>query len=137
MSSIRMQRVGEEIQKVLSSRLLRGLRDPLPGFVTIKDVEVNSDFSLAKVYFSVFGSDEQKREAQRILDASKGMLRTEVGQKVRLRHTPALAFILDESGDRAARVQSLLMGRDPDTAETRSENTQSKNTQNQVDDEEK
>ena len=63
--SMRKKRVGEEIRKVISERLVRGLKDPVPGFVTIQDVEVNKDFSRAKVYFSVFGSDAEKVEAER------------------------------------------------------------------------
>ena len=58
--SIRTERVGEEIHKVLSERLIRGLRDPLPGFVTIARVEVTSDFALAKVWVSVIGTEAEK-----------------------------------------------------------------------------
>jgi ribosome-binding factor A len=106
--SIRTARVAEEIQKVLGERLVRGLRDPLPGFVTIRSVEVTSDFAHAKVFVSVFGSDEQKQGAIEGLRAQRGFLRKEIGSKVRLRLTPELTFVLDESGERAARVHALL-----------------------------
>jgi len=106
--SIRTKRVAEEIQKVLSERILRGLRDPLPGFVTIRSVEVTSDFTHAKVFYSVFGSDADKKGAREVLDASRGMLRGEVGRQVRLRNTPELHFVQDESAERAARVHELL-----------------------------
>ncbi len=106
--SIRTARVAEEIQKVLGERLVRGLRDPLPGFVTIRGVEVTSDFTHAKVFVSVFGSDAQKKAAIDGLMAQRGFLRGEVGKNVRLRHTPTLSFILDESAERAARVHALL-----------------------------
>ncbi len=106
--SIRTARVAEEIQKVLGERLVRGLRDPLPGFVTIRGVEVTSDFTAAKVFVSVFGSDAQKTEAIELLTAQRGALRSEIGKKIRLRNTPALTFVLDESGERAARVHALL-----------------------------
>ncbi|MDP2345874.1 MAG: 30S ribosome-binding factor RbfA [Deltaproteobacteria bacterium] len=106
--SIRTARVAEEIQKVLGERLSRGLRDPLPGFVTIRAVEVTSDFAFAKVFVSVFGSDEQKQAAIEGLKAQKGSLRKEVGSKIRLRQTPDLQFVLDESAERAARVHALL-----------------------------
>ncbi|HEY1101552.1 MAG TPA: 30S ribosome-binding factor RbfA [Myxococcota bacterium] len=106
--SIRTARVAEEIQKVLGERLIRGLRDPLPGFVTIRAVEVTSDFTHAKVFVSVFGSDAQKRGAIDGLNFQRGFLRGEVGKAVRLRHTPTLSFILDESAERAARVHALL-----------------------------
>ena len=106
--SIRTARVAEEIQKVLGERLSRGLRDPLPGFVTIRAVEVTTDFAFAKVFVSVFGSDEQKQAAIEGLRAQKGALRKEVGTKIRLRQTPDLQFVLDESAERAARVHALL-----------------------------
>jgi ribosome-binding factor A len=106
--SIRTARVAEEIQKILGERLIRGLRDPLPGFVTIRGVEVTSDFTAAKVFVSVFGSDEQKQGAIAGLQQQRGALRHELGQKIRLRHTPTLNFFLDESSERAARVHALL-----------------------------
>jgi ribosome-binding factor A len=106
--SIRTARVAEEIQKVLGERLIRGLRDPLPGFVTIRGVEVTSDFTQAKVFVSVFGSDAQKQGAIAGLQQQRGALRHEVGQKIRLRNTPNLTFVLDESSERAARVHALL-----------------------------
>lgn len=106
--SIRTERVNEEIRKVLSERVVRGLRDPLPGFVTIAGVEVTSDFSQAKVWVSVIGSDEQKKEALQVLQHSRGLLRSEVGKKVRLRQTPELHFLLDEAGERASRVWQIL-----------------------------
>ena len=106
--SFRKKRVGDEIRRVLSERILRGLCDPLPGFVTVRDVEVNRDFTRAKVFFSVIGSDDEKAEAQAVLDDSRGMLRREVGRRVRLRNTPELVFIQDDSGERAARIHALL-----------------------------
>ena len=106
--SIRTSRVAEEIQKVISERLVRGLRDPLPGFVTVRGVEVTSDFTHAKIWVSVFGSDAQKKGAIDGLNTQRGVLRYEVGQKIRLRNTPQLTFVLDESSERAARVHALL-----------------------------
>ncbi len=106
--SIRTVRVAEEIHKVLSERLIRGLRDPVPGFVTIARVEVTADFSHAKVWVSVIGSDADKSGALEVLQRERGALRREVGKKVRLRQTPELSFVLDESGERAARVWALL-----------------------------
>jgi ribosome-binding factor A len=106
--SIRTERVAEEIKKVLSERLLRGLRDPLPGFVSIAAVEVTADFSWAKVHVAVIGTPEEKKAALAVLHDNKGALRSEVGKNVRLRQTPDLRFLLDESGERASRVLSLL-----------------------------
>src|SRR5690349_2677283 len=106
--SIRTERVGEEMKKILSERLVRGLRDPLPGFVTIAHVDVTSDFSSAKVWVSVIGSDADKKGALEVLTQSRGLLRSEVGKRVRLRNTPELHFLLDEAGERASRVWQIL-----------------------------
>ena len=73
--SIRTERVADEIQKVLSERLIRGLRDPMPGFVTIVDVEVATDFSWAKVFVSVMGSAAQKQGSLDLLKKARGYLR--------------------------------------------------------------
>lgn len=106
--SYRPKRVSDEIRKVISERLIRGLRDPLPGFVTVRDVEVNRDFSRAKVFVSVFGTEEEKRGAIEVLQEQRKVLRQELGRKIRLRNTPELIFVLDETGDRAARIHKLL-----------------------------
>lgn len=118
MASMRTRRVAEEIQRVISERIVRGLKDPLPGFVTIREVEVNRDFTQAKVYYSVIGSDEDKRGAQEVLDDQRGFLRREVGRQVRLRNTPDLVFIQDESGERAARIHELLAESRPPSDES-------------------
>jgi ribosome-binding factor A len=106
--SIRTERVGEEIRKVISARLIRGLRTPLPGFVTISAVEVSGDMGVAKVYYSVFGTEQEVAEATKVLESEKRALRQEVGQKVRLRLTPELVLILDETPEKAARISALL-----------------------------
>ena len=106
--SIRTERVNEEMKKVLSERILRGLRDPLPGFVTIAHVDVTSDFTSAKVWVSVIGTPEEKQGAIDVLTENRGTLRHEIGKAIRLRNTPELHFKLDESGERAARVWQLL-----------------------------
>ena len=106
--SIRTQRVGEEMRRVLSERLARGLRDPLPGIVTVVRVEVTSDFTHAKVWVSVIGTDADKETALEVLTAERGQLRYDVGKQVRLRNTPELHFKLDDSGEKAARVWQIL-----------------------------
>lgn len=106
--SFRLERVAEEIRKVVSARLVRGLKVDLPAFVTISHVEVSKDMSMAKVYFSLFGSEEQCAATEAALIEQKSQLRREVGQKVRLRHTPDLVFVRDNSPERAARIHELL-----------------------------
>ncbi|MBL91264.1 MAG: ribosome-binding factor A [Myxococcales bacterium] len=106
--TMRKKRVGEEIKKVISERLVRGLKDPVPGFVTIQEVDVNRDFSRAKVYFSVFGTDAQKEEAGEVLNAYAKYFRSEVNRAIRLRNSPEIVFVYDNTPDRAARIHALL-----------------------------
>ena len=115
--SMRKKRVGEEIRKVISERLVRGLKDPVPGFVTIQEVEVNRDFSRAKVFFSVFGTDAEKTEAGEVLNEYSKYFRSEVNKAIRLRNSPEIEFVYDDTPDRAARIHALL-GEQGDADET-------------------
>ncbi len=106
--SIRAERVSAEIHKVISECLIHGLRTPLPGFVTISNVKVSPDLSVAKISFSVFGSDADCALATKVLEAEKWLLRQEVAKKVRLRIVPTLVFILDESPEKVAHIHQIL-----------------------------
>ena len=108
MATMRTRRVAEEIQRIISERVVRGLKDPVPGFMTIREVEVNRAFTQAKIYYSIIGSDEEKNEAEVVLEQQRGFLRRELGRKIRLRNTPELFFIQDDTGERAARIHELL-----------------------------
>ena len=106
--SIRAERVSAEIRKVVSEFLIRGLRTPLPGFVTISNVKASPDLSVATIYYSVFGSDDNIAGATKILEAEKWLLRKEVAKKVKLRIVPNLVFILDESPEKVDNIHKIL-----------------------------
>lgn len=108
MNKTRMSRVGEEIKKELSILLQRGLKDPRIGFVTVTEVEVSSDLQLAKVFVSIFGSEEERKASLAGLAKAKGYLRTEIGKRVKLRHIPDFVFKLDESIDYGSKIESIL-----------------------------
>ena len=76
--------------------------------MTIQEVDVNRDFSRAKVYFSVFGTDAQKEEAGEVLNAYAKYFRSEVNRAIRLRNSPEIVFVYDNTPDRAARIHALL-----------------------------
>ncbi|GJM83790.1 ribosome-binding factor A [Paenibacillus sp. HMSSN-139] len=84
------------------------LKDPRIGFVTVTGVDVTSDLSQAKVYLSVFGDEEKKSESLKGLEKATGFLRTEIGKRIRLRHTPELIFKIDESIAYGSRIEKLL-----------------------------
>lgn len=108
MSKIRVGRVGEQIKKELSLLLQQELKDPRIGFITVTGVEVTNDLSQAKVYLSVLGSEEQKEATLQALAKAKGFLRTELGRRIRLRHTPELLFKFDASIEYGSRIEELL-----------------------------
>ncbi len=102
------RRVSELIHIHLSNLLERKVKDPRLDMVTITDVEVSPDASSAKVYFSAFGGDQTRDEAQKGLESAAGWLRHELGQQIRLRRTPELIFRYDHSLERGERISSIL-----------------------------
>jgi ribosome-binding factor A len=98
----RAAKVADRIKEIIAKRLERGIRDPRLGFVTITDVRVTGDLQHASVFFTVYGSDEERTDSAAALKAATGMLRTEVGKNLSLRLTPSLEFIADGVPDREA-----------------------------------
>lgn len=108
MANVRAHRVGEQMKKELGEILGRKIKDPRVGFVTITDVEVTGDLQQAKVFISVLGDEEQKQNTLKGLAKAKGFIRSEIGQRIRLRKTPEIFFEFDESIDYGNRIETLL-----------------------------
>ena len=106
--SHRANRVGEQMKKELSEIIGRKIKDPRIGFVTVTDVQVTGDLQQAKVYISVLGDDEQKENTLKGLAKAKGFIRTELGQRIRLRKTPEIIFEFDETIGYDNRINSIL-----------------------------
>ncbi|CAH2713244.1 MULTISPECIES: 30S ribosome-binding factor RbfA [Neobacillus] len=106
--SHRANRVGEQMKKELGDIISRKIKDPRIGFVTVTDVEVTGDLQQAKVYISVLGDEEQRDNTLKGLAKAKGFIRTEIGQRIRLRKTPEIIFEWDESVDYGNRIETLL-----------------------------
>ncbi|MET0282173.1 MAG: 30S ribosome-binding factor RbfA [Steroidobacteraceae bacterium] len=104
----RLQRMEAQMQRVLAEMIPREVKDPRVGPVTITQVALARDLSEAQVYFVPFGTAGSHPEALQGLRAAAGFLRGEVGRRVGLRHAPRLAFVLDESFDRAAQLTALI-----------------------------
>ena len=103
-----MRRVNEAVREVLSARLAEGLRDPRIGFVTVTSVDTSPDLSQARVYVSVLGDPEQRDETMTGLESAHGVLQQSVARELRLKHTPTLQFVFDESIERGMRITELL-----------------------------
>ena len=104
----RMRRVNEAVREVVSARLAEGLRDPRIGFVTVTSVDTSPDLHQARVYVSVLGTDEERSATMAGLDSAHGVLQQAVATELRMKHTPTLQFVFDESIDRGMRISELL-----------------------------
>jgi ribosome-binding factor A len=104
----RAAKMADRIKELVARRIEKGLRDPRLGFVTITDVRVTGDLQHASVFFTVYGSDEERQDSLAALKAATGMLRTEVGRGLTTRLTPSLEFILDALPESAAGIEALL-----------------------------
>ncbi|MEG9296698.1 30S ribosome-binding factor RbfA [Mangrovibacillus sp. Mu-81] len=106
--SHRANRVGEQMKKELSDIIGRKIKDPRIGFVTVTDVQVSGDLQQAKVYITVLGGEDQRENTLKGLAKAKGFIRSEVGQRVRLRKTPEIIFEFDESIEYGNHIETLL-----------------------------
>jgi ribosome-binding factor A len=106
----RVSRVSELIKREISQMLLHGLKDDRvgAGMISITDVDVSGDLQHAKVFVSIYGSDEVRAETMAGLKAVTGQVRSELGRRIRLRRTPEIIFVEDRSFDRGNRVLSLI-----------------------------
>jgi len=104
----RCEKVAEAIHEEISSLLVKGVKDPRVGFVTITGVKVTDDLHLATIYFSVIGSDEQKKETEAGLNSAKGYLRREMGKSLRMRYIPDIIFRYDVSIDYGSKIEGIL-----------------------------
>jgi ribosome-binding factor A len=106
----RVSRVAELIKREVSQMLLSGIKDDRvgTGMVSVTDVDVSGDLQHAKIYVSIYGSDEAKAETMAGLKSATGYVRSELGARVRLRRTPEVAFVEDRSIERGNKVLSLL-----------------------------
>ncbi|WP_025028666.1 30S ribosome-binding factor RbfA [Caldalkalibacillus mannanilyticus] len=108
MGNVRANRVGEEMKKELSQILQRELKDPRIGFITVTAVEMTGDLSQAKVFLTILGSEEQKENTLKAIGKAAGFIRSELGKRIRLRHTPELIFKVDESIEYGSKIERIL-----------------------------
>jgi ribosome-binding factor A len=104
----RVAKMADRIKEIIARRLEKGLRDPRLGFVTITDVRVTGDLQHASVFYTVYGTDEERADSAAALAAATGMLRTEVGRNLTTRLTPSLEFIPDAIPENAIAIDALL-----------------------------
>ncbi|HEV3093703.1 MAG TPA: 30S ribosome-binding factor RbfA [Solirubrobacteraceae bacterium] len=108
MTQGRMRRVDEAIRQVIGDALARDLKDPRVGFVTVTDVKTSSDLSHARVYVSVFGSEQARAETLDGLRHAHGFLQRRIAGELRLKRTPTLEFAYDDTSEKAMQLDALI-----------------------------
>ena len=108
-----MRRVNESVRQVLSEAVGE-LKDPRIGFVTVTGVETSADLRHARVYVSVFGSEESRQDSLAGLEAAHGVLQSRLARELRMKRTPQLAFEYDPTVERGVRMTQLIDELAPD-----------------------
>jgi ribosome-binding factor A len=122
----RTERVSDQIRMEIADILMRRVKDPRVGFVTVTAVDVTADLKQAWVYVTVLQQGAQEVETLGALSRAEGFIRGELGRRLTLRYVPALKFVKDTSIDRVTRVLNLLDEVRPKQAESRDESAGSK-----------
>lgn len=109
-TSRRVSRVGALIQEEVSQMVLHEIKDDRvgAGMVSITLVDVSGDLQHAKIYVSIYGTDEAREETMAGLKSATGFVRRELGKRLRLRRTPEIIFIEDRGIERGDRILTLL-----------------------------
>ena len=106
--SLKQERLDMVLQREISNILQFDLKNPKLGFVTVTDVQCTKDLSIAKVYVSFLGKQERNDAGMRVLNHSKGYIRSELAKRLAIRKTPDLIFFQDKSLERGNRIESIL-----------------------------
>jgi ribosome-binding factor A len=108
MGAANTRRLAERISKIVAEMLERRIKDPRLGFVTVTEARLTSDLREATVFYTVYGSPEEQAETAAALRSATGVIRSEVGRLMGLRHTPSIEFVADVLPDSARRIDDLV-----------------------------
>ena len=104
----RARKLAERIKVLVAEALERAVKDPDLGFVTITDVKVTPDLQHAKIFYTVYGTEAEKKQSGEIIEQNRGLIRREVGRGLSIRLTPTIEFVSDEIPVIAAHLNDLL-----------------------------
>ena len=108
MDAARTRRLEERISKIVAELLERRIKDPRLGFVTVTEVRLTADWREAKVFYTALGTPEEQAETAAALASATGIIRSEVGRIIGLRHAPSIEFVADVLPDSARRIDDLV-----------------------------
>ncbi len=103
----RSQRVGDLLRREIADIIMRRVKDPRIGFVTVTGVDLTDDLKIARVYISCL-KEEEKEATLDILNSAKSFIRAEVGKRIRMKVLPSVEFRMDESLGYGDRIDKLL-----------------------------
>ena len=103
-----MRRVDEAVREVLSDAISHQVKDPRVGFVTVTAVETAPDLRRARVFVSVLGNEGERKRSMQGLESAHGILQRAVAAELRLKHTPTLEFVYDDTSERGMRIAELI-----------------------------
>ena len=101
-------RLAQELKSEISAIISRELPHQRLGFITITDVKVSPDLRSARVFISVLGPSADRMRTLEILDSEKAFIRQLIGRRFRLRHTPEITFVYDETVENADHMMRLM-----------------------------
>ena len=105
----RARKLSDRIRVIVAETLEMRIKDPRLGFITITDSRVTGDLHEATVYYTVYGTDEEKASTAAALESAKGVLRSEIGKQTGVRFTPTLTFVADAVPENALLIEDLLL----------------------------
>lgn len=108
MAGQRNQQLADRIRVVVASMLERRIKDPRLGFVTLTDVRLTGDNQHASIFYTVLGGQEAIDGTAAALRSATGLIRSEVGKQLGVRHTPSIEFFLDAVPESAQQIEDLL-----------------------------
>jgi ribosome-binding factor A len=108
MDAARARKLADRISQIVAEMLERRIKDPRLGFVTVTEARLTNDLREATVFYTVYGSDQERADTAVALQSATGIIRSEVGRQIGLRHTPSLAFIADVLPDNVKRIEDLV-----------------------------
>ena len=104
----RARKLGDRIRVIVAEMLETRVKDRRLGFVTVTDVRMTGDLQQAEIFYTVYGSDDERHATALALESAKGVLRSEVGRQTGVRHTPSLTFTADAIPENAKNIEDLL-----------------------------
>jgi ribosome-binding factor A len=108
MGAANTRRLAERISQIVAEMLERRIKDPRLGFVTVTEARLTNDLREATVFYTVYGTPEEQAETAVALRSATGVIRSEVGRLLGLRHTPSIEFVADALPDSARRIDDLV-----------------------------